>query len=45
MKLRSLVLSNYRCYGKEPTTIAFTDLTAMIGHNSSGKTVFRQVKM
>lgn len=38
MKLFKMIISNYRCFGKEPTVIEFDDLTGFIGHNSSGKT-------
>ncbi len=38
MKLSKIIVSNYRCFGKEPTTIVINDLTGFIGHNSSGKT-------
>lgn len=38
MQLEKIIISNYRCFGKEPTTIKFEDLTCFIGHNSSGKT-------
>ncbi|WP_165835618.1 ATP-dependent nuclease [Ruminiclostridium sufflavum] len=38
MKLQKMIISNYRCFGKKPTTIEFDDLTGLIGHNSSGKT-------
>ena len=38
MQLEKMIISNYRCFGKEPTTIKFEDLTCFIGHNSSGKT-------
>ncbi|MDU1414110.1 MAG: AAA family ATPase [Clostridium sp.] len=38
MKLFKMIVSNYRCFGKEPTVINFDDLTGFIGHNSSGKT-------
>lgn len=38
MKLFKMIISNYRCFGKEPTVIEFDDLTSFIGHNSSGKT-------
>lgn len=38
MKLQKMIISNYRCYGKKPTSIEFDDLTGFIGHNSSGKT-------
>lgn len=43
MKLKSLTVSNYRCFGKEPTEILFDDLTSFIGHNSSGKTAMLSV--
>ncbi|MBS7527124.1 AAA family ATPase [Fusibacter paucivorans] len=38
MKLQKIIISNYRCFGKTPTTILIDDLTGLIGHNSSGKT-------
>jgi len=38
MKLSKIIISNYRCFGEEPTTIKMNDLTGFIGHNSSGKT-------
>jgi len=38
MKLYKMIVSNYRCFGKESTTVEFDDLTGFIGHNSSGKT-------
>lgn len=38
MKLTKLVLNNYRSFGPTDTTIHISDLTAFIGHNSSGKT-------
>lgn len=38
MRLYKMVISNYRCFGKEPTSIAIDDMTGFIGHNSSGKT-------
>lgn len=38
MKLTKLVLNNYRSFGPTDTTINISDLTAFIGHNSSGKT-------
>ncbi|PAD28724.1 ATP-dependent nuclease [Paenibacillus sp. 7523-1] len=38
MKLTKLVLNNYRSFGPNDTTINITDLTAFVGHNSSGKT-------
>jgi predicted ATP-dependent endonuclease of OLD family len=38
MKLSRIIISNYRCFGKAPTTIEINNLTGFIGHNSSGKT-------
>lgn len=38
MNLQKLIISNFRCYGKEPTVIEFDEITGLIGHNSSGKT-------
>ncbi|MGP4080118.1 ATP-dependent nuclease [Pseudalkalibacillus sp. R45] len=38
MKLTKLVFNNYRSFGPTDTTINISDLTAFIGHNSSGKT-------
>lgn len=38
MKLTRVIVSNYRCFGKDPTTIEINNLTGFIGHNSSGKT-------
>jgi len=38
MKLTKLVINNYRSFGPTDTTIYTSDLTAFIGHNSSGKT-------
>lgn len=38
MKLTKLVLNNYRSFGPTDTIINISDLTAFIGHNSSGKT-------
>lgn len=38
MKLSKIIISNYRSFGKEPTTIKINNLTGFIGHNSSGKT-------
>ena len=36
MKLRTIVLRNFRCY-KEETRIHVGDLTAFIGKNDAGK--------
>ncbi|AMW99782.1 ATP-dependent nuclease [Rummeliibacillus stabekisii] len=38
MKLTKLVFNNYRSFGPTDITIYISDLTAFIGHNSSGKT-------
>ncbi len=38
MRITQLTLKNFRCFGAEPGTIAFDDLTALIGANGSGKT-------
>ena len=38
MKLTKIVLNNYRSFGPIDTSISISDLTAFIGHNSSGKT-------
>lgn len=38
MKLTKLVFNNYRSFGPINTNINISDLTAFIGHNSSGKT-------
>lgn len=38
MKLTKLVFYNYRSFGPQETTINISNLTAFVGHNSSGKT-------
>ncbi|HHP1052949.1 ATP-dependent nuclease [Bacillus thuringiensis] len=38
MKLTKLIFNNYRSFGQNDTAINISDLTAFIGHNSSGKT-------
>lgn len=38
MRLSKIIVSNYRCFGKEPITVEIDNLTGFIGHNSSGKT-------
>lgn len=38
MKLTSLTIRGFRCYGDQPTTVRFSDLTAFVGSNGSGKT-------
>ncbi len=38
MKIASITISGFRCFGVEPTTINFDSLTVYVGPNSSGKT-------
>ncbi|MGK9185696.1 AAA family ATPase [Priestia filamentosa] len=38
MRLVKLTIENFRSFGPNPTHINIADLTAFIGHNSSGKT-------
>lgn len=38
MKLTKIIFNNYRSFGPTDTIIHISDLTAFIGHNSSGKT-------
>lgn len=42
MKLQCLRLSNFQCFGPEPTEISLEDLTFLIGPNGSGKTTVMQ---
>jgi len=42
MRLKKLVLSNFRSFGAEPETITFEDFTVLIGGNSTGKTAVMQ---
>ncbi|MHB9100546.1 MAG: ATP-dependent nuclease [Sulfuricella sp.] len=42
MKLQSIRLSNFQCFGPEPTELSFEDLTFLIGPNGSGKTAAMQ---
>jgi putative ATP-dependent endonuclease of OLD family len=42
MRIRSLTLSNFRCFGANPGTVIFADLTAFIGVNGAGKTAALQ---
>ncbi len=37
MKLASISISGFRCFGPEPTAIELNDLTCFVGHNGSGK--------
>ena len=45
MQLTKIILSNYRCFGKEPTRIEINNLTGFIGRNSSGKTALLSALM
>ncbi|MFL0554985.1 ATP-dependent nuclease [Paenibacillus barengoltzii] len=42
MKLAKVKIRNFRSFGDKETTITVSDLTALIGSNSSGKTTFFQ---
>lgn len=42
MKLAHLRLSNFRCFGEEPTTLFLRKITFLIGPNGSGKTAVLQ---
>lgn len=45
MQLTKIILSNYRCFGNEPTCIEINNLTGFIGRNSSGKTALLSALM
>jgi predicted ATPase len=38
MRISSITVKNFRCFGNEPTTVQFRDITALIGSNGAGKT-------
>lgn len=38
MRLASLKLRGFRCFGPDPVTVEFDDLTTLVGANGSGKT-------
>jgi putative ATP-dependent endonuclease of the OLD family len=38
MRIRALTVSNFQCFGPNPTTLNLDDLTAFIGANGAGKT-------
>jgi putative ATP-dependent endonuclease of the OLD family len=38
MRLTTLALCNFRCFGPTPVTIELDDLTVLIGTNGTGKT-------
>ncbi len=42
MKIKSLTLKNFRCFGPTATTIDFNDLTAFVGSNGCGKSTLLQ---
>lgn len=42
MKLQCIRLSNFQCFGPEPTELSFESLTFLIGPNGSGKTAAMQ---
>lgn len=43
MKIESLAIRNFRCFGPEGVSIAFqSDLTTLVGNNGSGKTAIFQ---
>ena len=42
MRISSLQLCNFRCFGPKPVTIMFEDLTAFIGTNGCGKSAVLQ---
>lgn len=42
MKLQTIRLSNFQCFGAEPTDLCLEDLTFLIGPNGSGKTAVMQ---
>jgi putative ATP-dependent endonuclease of the OLD family len=42
MKISSITLKNFRCFGEDPVTVDLTDMTTFIGTNGSGKTTILQ---
>jgi predicted ATP-dependent endonuclease of OLD family len=42
MKIESITISNFRCFGPEPTTVLFDDLTCFVGANGTGKSAVLQ---
>lgn len=42
MKLSTIRISNFQCFGENPTEISFENLTFLIGPNGSGKTAAMQ---
>lgn len=43
MKLETIRISNFQCFGEEPTELSLEDITYLIGPNGSGKTAALQV--
>jgi predicted ATP-binding protein involved in virulence len=42
MKLTQLRISNFQCFGDEPTVISFEPMTFLLGPNGAGKTAVLQ---
>ncbi|WP_417539054.1 AAA family ATPase [Marinobacter sp.] len=42
MKLKTILVSNFQCFGEEPTALTLEDITYLIGPNGSGKTALLQ---
>jgi putative ATP-dependent endonuclease of OLD family len=42
VKLESITLKNFRCFGGEPTTFKLSDLTDLIGANGAGRSAVLQ---
>jgi len=42
MRLQSIRLSNFQCFGKKPTELKLEDITYLIGPNGAGKTAVLQ---
>jgi putative ATP-dependent endonuclease of OLD family len=42
MRLRSMRLRNFQCFGPAPTSIGLTDMTCLLGPNGAGKTATLQ---
>ena len=41
MRLESVIISGFRCFGPRPITMAFApDITAVVGPNAAGKTAW-----
>lgn len=42
MKIESITISNFRCFGPDPITIELDDLTCFVGSNGTGKSAVLQ---